>query len=401
MKLPSLSRAVLVASLALTLVSPARSADTLPQLTEILATSDDPQLQLDILRGLSGAMRDRRSVPMPAGWDTAETRLATNAHAEVRTLAQTLSLKFGSTRAKSALRATAADPAAPAASRRAAVDSLLAVREPDLPALLRSLLADPAVRAVSLRGLAAYDDGATPDAILVVYSTLDPAERRDALNTLASRPAYARPLVEAVGDGRVPRNHLTADLVRQLRSLKDAALAARLTEIWGVMQETSPDMAAEIERMKRLYWAGGSQPGDAGRGRVVFNQICAQCHRLFDSGGDVGPDITGANRGDLDYLLQNVLFPNAVIPNEYRATTVETKDGRIITGVLKSRDANGLRLQTANEMVIVTAAEAEHVEQADLSMMPEGLLAPLQEQQIRDLLYYLGRPGQVNLPAEN
>ncbi|MCW5557438.1 MAG: hypothetical protein KIT22_06370, partial [Verrucomicrobiae bacterium] len=135
MKLISLSRAVFAASvtLALALVTPARSADTLPQLTEILATSDDFQLQLDILRGLSGAMRDRRSVPMPAGWDAAETRLATNAHAEVRTLAQTLSLKFGSARAKSALRATAADAAAPAASRRAAVESLLAVRDPDLP----------------------------------------------------------------------------------------------------------------------------------------------------------------------------------------------------------------------------------------------------------------------------
>lgn len=389
----------MAASLAWALTGAAHAADTLPQLTEILATSDDPQLPLDILRGLSGALRDRRSVPMPAGWDAAETRLATHANAEVRTLAQTLSLKFGSTRAKSALRGTAADTASPAASRRAAVDSLLAVRDPDLPPLLRSLLADPAVRAVALRGLAAYDDGATPDAILEVYPSLDPGERRDALNTLASRPAYARPLVEAVGAGRVPRNHLTADLVRQLRSLKDAALAARLTEIWGVMQETSPDMTAEVERVKRLYWAGGSQPGDAGRGRVVFNQICAQCHRLFDAGGDVGPDITGANRGDLDYLLQNILFPNAVIPNEYRATTVETRDGRTVTGVLKSRDANGVRLQTANELVTVTAAETDRVEQADLSMMPEGLLGPLQEQQIRDLLYYLGRPGQVNLPV--
>ena len=58
------------------------------------------------------------------------------------------------------------------------------------------------------------------------------------------------------------------------------------------------------------------------------------------------------------------------------------------------------RLQTANELVNVTASEIASVEQADLSMMPEGLLGPLQEQQIRDLLYYLGRPGQVNLPSE-
>lgn len=374
------------------------AADALPQLTELLATSGDSALQLDVLRGLNEALRDRRSVPMPAGWDAAETRLATNSSPEIRTLAQTLSLKFGSTRAQSGLRAMAADPGAGAASRRAALEALLAVRDPGLPPLLRQLLSDPAVRSACLKGLAAYDDPATPEAILAVYGSLDGTERRDALNTLASRPAYARALVEAVASGSIPRSQLTADLVRQLRSLKDAVLAGRLTEIWGVMQETSPDMTAEVERVKRLYWAGGSQPGDASRGRVVFNQICAQCHRLFDTGGEVGPDITGANRGDLDYLLQNILFPNAVIPNEYRATTVETRDGRTLTGVVKTRDANGLRLQTANELVTVTEVETAGVEQGDLSMMPEGLLAPLQDQQMRDLLYYLGRPGQVNLP---
>lgn len=379
---------------------PVRAADVLPQLTELLATTSDSQLQLDVLRGLAGALRDRRSAPMPAGWAAAESRLATNASPEIRTLAQTLSLKFGSDRAKTALRALAVDASADAGSRKEALESLLAVRDPDLPLVLRSLLSDPAVRSIGLRGLAAYDDPATPTAILAVYGQLDGGERRDALNTLASRPAYAAPLLDAVAAGSVPRAQLTADLVRQLKTLKDPALAARLTEIWGVMRETSPDMTAEVERVKKLYWAGGSQPGDAPRGRVVFNQICAQCHHLFDTGGEVGPDITGANRGDLDYLLQNILFPNAVIPNEYRATTVETKDGRTVTGVVKARDANGLRIQTANELVSVTAAEIARVDQADLSMMPEGLLAPLQDQQTRDLLYYLGRPGQVNLPAE-
>jgi mono/diheme cytochrome c family protein len=113
------------------------------------------------------------------------------------------------------------------------------------------------------------------------------------LNALASRPSYARPLLEAVRSGIVPKTALTADLVRQLRSLKDDKLAANLTEIWGVVKETSPDMNAEIERVKRVYWAGGSTPGDASRGRVVFNQVCAQCHHLFDFGGQVGPDITG------------------------------------------------------------------------------------------------------------
>jgi putative heme-binding domain-containing protein len=225
--------------------------------------------------------------------------------------------------------------------------------------------------------------------------------KRDALNTLAGRIQSARPLLASVAAKKIPRTDLTADLVRQLRNLKDEALQKQLAEQWGVMKETSPDMRAEVERVKKVYWAGGSTPGDAPRGRVVFNKICAQCHTLFDSGGHVGPDITGANRPDLDYLLENILFPNAVVPNEYRATTIETKDDRTITGILKEQNTAALVIQTANELLTVPRAEIKSTTTSDQSLMPEGLIAQLKDAELRDLLYYLSRPGQVGLPAGN
>lgn len=380
------------------LAGPVMAADALPKLTQLLAESSDAQLQLDLLRGLSDALKGRRTAPMPAGWEALETKLAESANGEVRTLTQTLSLTFGSPRARTALRATAADTKAEAGARRTALESLLAIRDAELPKLLQVLVGDPAVRGLVIRGLAAFDDAGTPAAILGVYPQLTAAERRDALNALASRVAFAKPLLAAVAAKQVPKADLTADLVRQLRGLKDEGLRADLTKLWGVMKETSPDMEAEIARMKKVYWAGGSTPGDAPRGRVVFNKVCAQCHHLFDTGGNVGPDITGANRGDLDYLLQNILFPNAVIPNEYRASTIETKDGRVVMGVVKSQDATAFTVQTATEIVTIPKAEVDKVEESDQSMMPEGLLAQLPETEIRDLLYYLTRPGQVPLP---
>ena len=375
-----------------------RAADSLPQLAQILRESDDAQLQLDILRGLSAALKGRRTAPMPAGWDAVEAKLATSANSEVRTLTQTLSLTFGSARAKASLRALAADAKAEAGARRTALESLLGIRDPELPPVLQQLVADPAVRSPALRGLAAYDDAGTPAAILAAYGTFAGAEKRDALNTLASRNAFAKPLLAAVAAGKIAKTDLTADLVRQLRNLKDDAIRAQLTELWGVMQETSPDMQQEIDRVTRLYWAGGSTPGDAPRGRVVFNKICAQCHTLFDSGGHVGPDITGANRGDLAYLLQNILFPNAVIPNEYRATTLETKDDRVITGIVKEQNATSLSIQTANELVTIPRAEVKSTSLSEQSLMPEGLITQLKDGELRDLLYYLSRPGQVALP---
>jgi putative heme-binding domain-containing protein len=376
----------------------AAAPEAMTRMVRMLAETDDAQLQLDILRGLSAGFRGQERLPMPAGWEQVETRLGGSANGDVRTLVQTLSLTFGSQGALKALRALAADPKAEAGARRNALDSLMASRDPDLRALLQRLVPDAAVRGVVLRQLAAFDDGATPGLILAEYGKLAAGEKRDALNTLVSRVNFAKPLLAAVGAGTVPRTDLTAELVRQLRNLRNPDLEKQITQVWGVMKDTSPDMAKEIERYKALYWKGGSTPGDASKGRVVYNQVCAQCHHLFDSGGAVGPDITGANRSDLEYLLQNILFPNAVIPNEYRQTLVETKDGRLISGIVKGQEGGTLLIQTANEVVRVAVADIATREQAENSMMPEGLVAGLEEQQVRDLLYYLGRPGQVPLP---
>lgn len=381
------------------LSSPLVAEGPLDRLTTLAGSTADPALRLDVLRGMEAALRGRNGVAAPAGWNDLETRLSEAPDAETRRLARNLGTVFGSPRAMKALRDIAADPKAVAADRIAALEALLRTRDTGLVPLLQKLAGEPGVRSTALRGLAGFDDANTPSVILGSFAQFSPSEQRDALNTLASRNTYARPLVQAVAAGRVPKAALTADLVRQLRSLKDTDLAADLTRIWGVMKETSPDMKAEVERVKKVYWAGGSQPGDAPRGRVVFNQVCAQCHHLFDTGGNVGPDITGANRADLDYLLQNILYPNAVIPNEYLASTVETKDERVLTGMVKSQDANGVTLQTANDVVTLPRSEIRKIEATAISMMPEGLIANLTEQQTRDLLYYLSRPGQVPLPA--
>lgn len=377
------------------------TTEALDLIAEKLDALDDSAKQLDMLAGLSAALKGQRSVPTPKGWDAVETKLATSANAGLRTLVQTLSLTFGSQNALAALRKTLSDASAPPASRRAALDSLVGIKDAELPSTLQSLLKDAGLRGSALRALAGYNDPKTPDLILEAYANSDAAQKRDALNTLVSRPAYAKPLLAAIFAGKVSSKDLTADVIRQLRGLKDAEIQAEVTKLYGVARETSADKRAEIERYRNIYRAGGSQPGNASPGRVVYNKVCVQCHVLFDSGGKVGPDITGAARTDLNYLLENILDPNAVIPNEYRTTEIETKDGRSLTGIVKQHDDRAVTLQTANELVTVPKNEIASQRQNELSMMPEGLLAPLTDQEVRDLIYYLTRVGQVPLPAES
>lgn len=367
--------------------------------TESLLRVTDDARRLDILNGLSLAMRGHRKAEMPKGWDAVEAKFDGSANSEIRAQTQALSLIFGSANALASLRKTLMDESLDTGARRTAMDSLLAVHDAQLAPTLQQLLANPDLQGSALRGLAAYDDAKTPSAILEVYPKLGATQKRDALNTLVSRVAFAKPLLAAVAAGSISPKDLTADLVRQLRSLKDSEVEQQILKLWGVSRDSSAEMKADIEKYKRVYWDGGSQPGHASPGRAVFAKTCQQCHTLFDTGGKVGPDLTGSARANLDYILLNIVDPNAVIPNDYRASNIEMKDGRSITGIVKKEDDNALTVMTANELLVLPKNEVQSQKLSALSMMPEGLLQQLTDQEVRDLLYYLSRPGQVPLPS--
>jgi len=373
--------------------------EAMAAVAQTLGRVSDDSRRLEILSALSLAFKGQRHAAMPAGWEPLEASLSKSSNPEVRAQVQSLSLTFGSANALAALKATLMDRTAEPAARKTAAESLLAARDPGLPPLLLKLLNDPDLQGSAVRGLASYDNPDTAQAILKLYPTLPDNHKHDALITLSSRLPYARQLLASVNSGGVSRKDLTAELVRQLRNYKDAELDAEIVKAWGVVRESAADKQKEIEHYKGIYKAGGSQPGDASRGRALFVKTCQQCHTLFDVGGKVGPDLTGSNRGDLDYLLQNILDPNAVIPNDYRAWNVETKDDRTISGILKQQDDKSITLVTANETIVLPRNEVQSLRESQLSMMPEGLLQTFNDQEVRDLLFYLRGPAQAPLPV--
>lgn len=365
-------------------------------LVAVLKESEDPQLQLDILKGMSEGLKGQRNVKTPAGWEELEPQLAKSANTQVRELAQSLSLVFGSKGALTALRSQLADAKLDAAKRKSALESLLAARDPQLAGTLQGLLEDKAMRGAALRGLAAYDDSKTPRLILAAYTKLDASERRDALTTLVSRMSFAKELLAAIGSKQVSHKDLSADLVRQLRDLKDEAVNKQVESLWGVVRSTPAEKQEEIVRYKKMILAVPPAQRDAKRGREVFSRTCQQCHTLFGEGGKIGPDLTGSNRADIDYILHNILDPNAEIPNDYRSSTVETKDDRVISGIVTRQDGVSVTVVTPNEILTIPKSDIVIMRQGELSMMPEGLLAALGETEIRDLIAYLASPAQVS-----
>jgi putative heme-binding domain-containing protein len=215
------------------------------------------------------------------------------------------------------------------------------------------------------------------------------------LNTLASRVDYARSLLAAVGSERLLAKDLSAELIRQLRNLKDPEIDATIGMVWGSVRETAADKAKLIGSYKARLATKPAQPPDPSLGRAVFIKTCQQCHTLFGVGGRVGPDLTGSNRADLDYLLSNVLDPSALIGKDYQAQVVATTNGRVLTGILRSEDKDSITLLSANDIVTIPKSEVEERRTSDQSMMPDDLWKTLSDHAVRSLLAYLASPVQV------
>jgi putative membrane-bound dehydrogenase-like protein len=352
-----------------------------------------------LLEETAVALRDERNLRPSEAWSSALRGLVQDPDAAVSESARRVALLLGDSSGFPPLRRVLADAGADAGARREALDVLVRAKDAAaLPAIL-GLLDEPSFRGPSLRALASYEDPRIAGEILARYPSLAADEKRDALNTLSSRAASAGRLLDAVAAGSIPRNEIGAFVVREIESLGDAKVAARVGDVWGRVRATPDEKKKRIAEIRAMVEASGAPPPDRARGREVFSRTCEQCHTLFGTGGKVGPDLTGSNRADLDYLLSNVVDPNAVVGKDYLATMVWLKDGRLVTGIQKSSTDTSITLQSENELAVIAKDDIEESKLSDLSTMPEGLLDAMKEDEIRDLVGYLRGKEQAPILA--
>ena len=275
------------------------------------------------------------------------------------------------------------------------MEALVARHPKDLAPLLLTLTADPVTRRSAVRALAEYEHPDTAATLLTIYPKADAPTRQDVIQTLASRPPWARQLLDAVDAGKVPRTDLTAFAARQIDQLHDNALSARVKSLWGEIRPTSTEKSEQIERWKRTLTPAVVAMGSTKHGREIFQRLCAACHRLFDEGTELGPDLTGAQRTNVGYLLENIIDPSAGVPRDYQVNTIRTTNGRVISGFVISEDSAAITVALLNERVTIPSAEIQDRQQSPQSMMPEGLLQGLKAAEVRDLIAYLGSPAPV------
>ena len=386
----------LIAIFALTLVVSAQENSNLDRLVSVLGKISAPSAQASILKGMRDSLQGQRGIAEPKGWTEIYAKLKDSPDANVREHAQALAVIFGGSGALDEMRRKLADANAPIEARRQALDALVAQRDAaSLDALLALTPQPGPLREPALRGLTGYDDPRVAQTAADTFQKLDSAEKRAAMQAMLARPAGAKIFTAAIESGKIPKAELTAPVARQIQGLKDATLDAWLAKHFGAVNAPDEDKQKLIAKYREFVTTDLVLRADAQHGRALFAQTCAVCHTLFGTGGKIGPELPGSFE-DLKYLLTNILDPNAIIGKDYQQTFVKTKDGQIVAGIVTEDTERAISLKTlGGGIVSVQRADVVSTEISPLSMMPEGLLLPFHEPDVRDLFLYLRQRAQT------
>lgn len=355
---------------------------------------EKPELREDVLSGLVAGLEGFSSAKKPARWDDLEK--AVGSAGKASELLRQLSVVFGSGRAVEELIAIIENADGDANARRNAFASVTRQAKPELMLVIRKLINDKILGTVARSALAAYDDPSIPKALTNAWPVRSEEQQAATVATLVSRPAYAEVLLDAIAAGNVPRAALTPFHARQIRSLGNEGLVKKLTEVWGEVRESPAEKKAELEHWRSILTPEVLAKADKSKGRAVFNSICAACHKLYGAGGAVAPELTGSDRHNLNYLLENILDPNAIVPVDYRMSVFKLKDGRVLSGVVPAKTDRSVTIQTLTERLNVELSQIAEQQQLPVSLMPEGLFPALGEEQVKHLVAYLMGYEQVD-----
>ncbi|MFK7821053.1 MAG: PVC-type heme-binding CxxCH protein [Planctomycetaceae bacterium] len=362
-----------------------------------MAVNKGESYQKEVLVGMSRAFKGRRKVAMPASWKQLST---TPGAKSMPAVVRGLSTVFGDGRALADIQKLAFDRSADLETRRSALRTLISARPRGLRKLLESAIKDRAINGEAAKGLALYNDPAIGEKLATSFTRFHPDDRPAVLSTLVSRKSFAHALLNRIGTqkGQLPATTLSAFHARQIRGLGDDSLNRKLSAVWGELRDSPADRKALMAEYRKQLTPDVLAKADLSNGRHLFQKTCSACHKLYEAGKQIGPTLTGSQRSSLDYLLENILDPSAVVGKDYRMTVVLMDDGRILNGLTVSQNGSRLVLQTPTDLLTLSKDEIDEISQKPLSPMPDGLLQTLKPDEVRDLIGYLMHPVQVELP---
>lgn len=374
--------------------------ENLEPILKLVLELDDPSFQRDLLKGMREGLAGKRNLTPPPSWEKVSKKLGESPDLALREEVRLLGLTFGDELSLKTLKKKALDEKVPVEERKRALKTLVEKKAKGLAEDLKKLLDDDSLRIDALRGLAVYATPDVPGQVLARYPKMNSKEKREAIQLLVSRTAFADVLLAAMSDGKVRPSDVPVFAARQIQGFGGRERQNLLRKTWGELRSTSGNKQALYTRYKKLLTPNNLEQADLSKGRLLYQKTCGACHKLYGIGGQIGPDLTGTDRATLDYLLENVLEPNAAIGKDYQLSVITTKDGRALSGVISAENASSLVLRTLTEEVTISIEDIASRKVLPVSMMPEGIFQALPDPDARDLAAYLMGNRQVPLPKE-
>jgi len=364
----------------------ARRAALAGEFEALLVAIDDafgkPAL-IPMLDGLLAALGNPRA--MPEGWPALYRALRGSEDPEVVTRALKVAQQFGDEEAAREVLARVRDQALPAAERRAALELLVQTRSPLLEGKLHGWLDDEVLGLAAIRALGVMPASDSGEKLVERFESSEDSDLRDAvLQTLASRDEFIEVLAEAIPAGRIPKEAVPVYLARQIAPRHPA-----LKKLWGGEVRSSRERKELLRHWEQQLPEDYLASGDVESGKLAFQQFCGACHQMHGEGGDLGPDLTGSNRANLDYLLHNVLWPNDDVGEAYKLVNLTLDDGQRLSGNIVQETEDTITFKQVGETREIPVSKVASREVLDASLMPPGLFDAMSREQVRDLVVYL------------
>lgn len=369
----------------------ASSADWQRQTIEILASrTRQHAFDANSLEQLSSSLQ-KRLVELRSGDDG---RLASNA--------SVLLALWGDGAAQHSLAGMVRNDDRDDAVRTEALQTLVFADSDQLVPLVSDLLEQGAVDESFLENilnaLGASSDVRIADVFLARFDQFDSALQPKIIELLTQRAHWSLALLKAVDEGKVNRYKVNLNQLRRLASFDDSDVQTKVASIYGTVRNgRGSDRAKSVADAKERL---AKSSGDPFAGEKVFKTVCAQCHKMYGEGVEVGPDITRNGRNDWNQLLHNVFDPSAVIGPGYEARTILTVDGRVLTGLpVEETDQRIILKLQGGKTEAVPRSEVELYKTNAVSMMPDELEKQLTAKELADLFAFLALDKHPSDPS--
>ncbi len=338
-----------------------------------------------ILAGGLDGMSGKSFKDVPEAWVKTYSALQEFGSEEVTRNSLRMAQIFGDKAAVDSMLSILSDPKSAASAKTLALEGLVSKKRKEVIPLLSKLILDKDLQLSAIQGMAVFDNIELANSLIFNYSSFDGATKLEALQTLAARPNYGRALLDALKKNKILKSEIPAYVARQLKRV----VGLGFVEYWGNVESLSSSKEQSFDRYRQLLTQQNLLKANVINGKQLFEKNCSVCHKLYGKGGELGPDITGANRQNLDYLLDNIIDPSGIIQDDYKMVVINTNDGRTLAGNVSVETDRQIQLRIVGQNIDVSKSEIRSREILNVSMMPEGLLDNLSKNEVVDLIGYL------------